>query len=393
MAAGNNATSGPSTPAKGAAPPEANASAPASSKSVDPPHPHVQKLVDGLSSYRPTDVWECLPAAYQDDLLKLVRAAGEMDEELHLKLFEVLKKAAGLDATRIGILRESLRSRVSGKDSLEAKLAGQLDNLSELVDAVANSSLSSRDWLRDPKLEDLVRGDGAKIMAGGMRLSAALGGGSTAPMRGLTVKPMVGLDNIVELTDGNQTARWECVKLDDKWLPRNLTDRWPALMASGHAVLKPFGADALKDNPERKAALMALLDDVGQSLTKIDLAENASDLDGDWPAIADTFLRLVGRPPPPPGRVLKWSYGGDLPGVQNIARSLRQPRADIIKSLGEPDQVVAPNQPANTPQRPEFYMVYRGLELFDARPGRNNARLEAVAFGIINGVVVDIQVQ
>ena len=208
-------------------------------------------------------------------------------------------------------------------------------------------------------------------------------------MRGATIKVIAGTTNIVEMTtSGNQTMRWLCEKQDGKWLPKPYIDSWSGFINWGKERIRPYTSQGL--DPQQKLRYMEILNEVDKALGYIEQSQNAVQLNPFYPQIAVAVGRLFGKEPTPAGRVAKWSYGGLIAGLPRLDTGyFRQPQSALEKAFGKPDQIFKPK----TPQFGDILWIYRGLEIYDARQGQNNARRSTLAFGLQRGIVISVQVQ
>lgn len=366
----------------------------AGDQTTDLPTEDIQKLVDGLGNNRPSDVWDVLPKGYQRDVESLFQDLAQIDPEVHAKLFAVLKHAAAVGSAKKPIIQQVLKARIpeNATNSIESQLVKEYDNLHGFVDAIANSELADLAWLRNPAMGAFMSGSGTKIMTSGVALSQAFGSPTNelVMMRGATVKAFTGTTNIVEMTtSGNQTIRWLCEKQDGKWLPKPYIDAWSGLMNWGRGRIQPYTPQVL--DPQLKLRYMEILDGVDKALMSIEQSQNAVQLNQFYPQITVAIGRFFGKEPPPTGRLIKWSYGGAIAGLQRLDSRLyfRVAQSVIEKDFGKPDQVFK----SQNPQIADVYWIYKGLEIYDARQGQKNAPLRTLAFGLQRGIVVSLQAQ
>jgi len=364
-------------------------------QTADLPTEDIQKLVDGLGNNRPSDVWDALPKGYQRDVESLFQDLAQIDPEVHAKLFAVLKHAAAVGSAKKPIIQQVLKARIpeNSTNSIESQLVAEYDNLHGFVDAIANSELADLAWLRSPAMGTFMGGSGTKIMTSGVALSQAFGSPTNelVMMGGATIKVIAGTTNIVEMTtSGNQTMPpWLCEKQDGKWLPKWMIDDWSGLMNWGKERIGAYTSQGL--DLQLKSRYMEILDGVDKALVSIEQSQNAVQLNQFYPQITVAIGRFFGKEPPPTGRLIKWSYGGAIAGLQRLDSRLyfRVAQSVIEKDFGKPDQIFK----SQNPQIADVYWIYKGLEIYDARQGQKNAPLRTLAFGLQRGIVVSLQAQ
>ncbi len=222
----------------------------------------VETVLEGLKENRLDAFWDFLPASYQKDLNDLVHSfAGRMDAELWNKSVAVLRKFARLLKDKTEFLAAA-RARQAPEADL-GPFKAELVAIADLLETLLASDLAD--------LEKLKTADGGKFLAGtGRKLLAQLratGHDPFADRLGLFSDMKVTLDS----TEGDSAlltfevpsataAEREFVRVEGKWVPKDLADDWHHHIGQANAQLSLLSPDNLQENKPQYLALLSALD-------------------------------------------------------------------------------------------------------------------------------------
>jgi len=228
--------------------------------------------IQALEENNPRVIWDMLPASYQKDLNGLVQTfANEMDAELWDAGFELAGGIGELLRTKNGLISESLTGMaeqfgVPLPDTDPTEMATGLEMLGTLLEKTSKSDLGTIAKLKTIDLGNVANtlgkdimtmmeeagqasgetdllnqilegikvmvvsedGDNATIEISGLPNEADLGAFtelSTGLPTDLT-ELGIGFENPLESLTEGESSKMEVVKVEGKWIPKDLADGW-----------------------------------------------------------------------------------------------------------------------------------------------------------------------
>ncbi|TAJ15845.1 MAG: hypothetical protein EPO68_12170 [Planctomycetota bacterium] len=253
-------------------------------------------LQRGLGQRDLAKVWDGLPPAWQQDVTALVQDfASRMDPAVWNRTAATARKATGvlkdkrafvLDGPAIGLALDLLDDK-RAPAAYDALVAG--------FDALANSELADLEKLKQFDGRAFAAGAGARVLASAAELSGLSEDSSlhTWLERGSTARAKLLADGdaraIVELTrDGEEKVEQVWVKVDGRWVPQQLADEWPNLIAQGRELVDALAAP---EAPKLKGALIQALPVVDGFLDRLADAKTQGEFDS---AVRGGALTLAG---------------------------------------------------------------------------------------------------
>ncbi|MGE5191031.1 MAG: hypothetical protein ACM3U2_00925, partial [Deltaproteobacteria bacterium] len=196
-------------------------------------------LVEGLKQNRLDVFWDFLPASYQNDLNSLVhRFAERMDVELWNKSVDVLRKLARLLREK----KEFLAAARASKDpeAPPGPSAAELAAIAELLDTLLASDLADLGKLKSADGGQILAGTGSTLL-GQLR---SMGRDPFADRLGIVADLKVTLVSFagdsaklaIQVPDAPSSDR-EFVRVEGKWIPKNLADNWYETIGQANARL------------------------------------------------------------------------------------------------------------------------------------------------------------
>ena len=237
----------------------------------------VMRVVDGLADNRPEVAWQALPESYQRDVTELVHeAAAKMDPEVWNKSFGLLRKVNRLLDEKHHLLQEHpMLSQSTGEASDQDWKA-----MTGLFATVLDSELSSLDKLKRLDVEEFLSETGSEVMQQASAVSAmAESYGKDNPLDKLrgakaTLVTSSGDTATVRLeTPGQAPSEVEYVRVEDKWITKELAEGWEDNIAQARRQLADFSSEGLKENKQSILMTMAMADGALDSLLAADSDE------------------------------------------------------------------------------------------------------------------------
>jgi hypothetical protein len=234
---------------------------------ADAPDAAVLAVVEGLKANHPEAFWDFLPSGYQHDLNDLIHLFAErMDVELWNKSVGVLRKLAGVLKSKKDFfvaLRAPAGTAPAGPSSAE------LETIGELLETALTSDLADLEKLKKADGRTFLATTGSKILA----LLHAAGQDPFAGRLGLFSDLHIKLKEIsgdsATLTieaPGEPDNDREFVRVEGKWIPRDLRDEWIEKIGESKARLSLLSPDNLAG---LKPQLLELLSAVERALDRL----------------------------------------------------------------------------------------------------------------------------
>jgi hypothetical protein len=235
----------------------------------------VLAVVEGLKQNHPEAFWDFLPASYQQDLNDLIHLFAErMDADLWNKSVGVLRKLANVLKSK----KEFLTSARNQQGQVPAgPSSAELATIGELLETLLASELAD--------LEKLKKADGRKFLesTGGKLLSQLRASGQD-PFAGrlglfsdLHFKLKETSADSATLTieePGEPANDRDFVRVEGKWIPRDLRDEWIEKIGESKARLSLLSTENLEG---LKPQLLELLSAIDGVLDKLSAANSKSE--------------------------------------------------------------------------------------------------------------------
>ena len=229
----------------------------------------------GLSaaSGQPQALWTALPPSYQNDVKKLAESLGtKMKPEVYDEAFVLLQKT-----TKVLETKKSFVLAHPGMKELPippGALSG-LDPAVRTLSRLAHSDLGTVQGLKNLDVEKFLSGPVAASFEDLMSIGevAATAAPKKAPKLAelqaklkrakITVLSTEGNTAKVQIeAEGEDTETIEMVKIEERWIPKELSDAWPKVMADARASIEKLEipAEAIVQFNGMKGVLGPVLD-------------------------------------------------------------------------------------------------------------------------------------
>ena len=258
-----------------------NASSPAPAASADAA---VMQVVEALNDNNAAAPWNLLPASYQTQLTEVKNEfATKMDADLWNSGAGLVKKLQGVLKDQKELL---LASPMLQSVPMKEDLSANYDQLVVILGAVANSDLATLDGLKGMDLGRYLKTTGSEIMAASSKIeisetsSKPMGMNSMLKMPGklLNVKAELvsedGDNAVVRVTtEGEEPVETPFVKVEGKWIPKDLADGFPEMISEMRS-----GLGEMKITPETKAQAQMMITMVNGVLDQVAAAKTPQEL-------------------------------------------------------------------------------------------------------------------
>jgi hypothetical protein len=227
----------------------------------------VQAVVEGLKQNHPEAFWDFLPASYQQDLNDLVHLFAErMDADLWNKSVGVLRKLAQVLKSKKDFLAAA---RAPTGQAPGGPSSAELATIGELLDTLLAGDLAD--------LANLKKADGRKFLEStGGKLLGQLRAAGQDPFAGrlglfsdLHFKLKETSADSATLTieaPGEPANDREFVRVEGKWIPRDLRDEWIENIGESKARLSMLSPENLAGLKPQLLELLSTIDGVLENL-------------------------------------------------------------------------------------------------------------------------------
>ncbi|MCY2993050.1 MAG: SHD1 domain-containing protein [Planctomycetota bacterium] len=294
---------------------------------ADTPDAAARALIAALEVGQLRGVWDALPPSYQKDINDLVHAfATNMDIELWKGGTGIVNKAEQiLETKKTFILNHPAVAPMADK------LTPNYDEIVAVLKAIVTSELMDLSKLKNIDVGAFLDGSGKKIMDKLAALAkAAEQAGVTKESFGVPVPYLRDLKKVKYTTvsvdgdtaklrieeEGKQTTEQEAIRVEGKWLPKEMAAGWAEEIAAGKAKLAELGP-ALK---QKKKDVIG-----GMTFANLILAGLlAAKTQEDFNQAIDTLKNLAGGAlgggPGGPSGSIPGAPGGGGPGPKTAAK-------------------------------------------------------------------------
>lgn len=249
----------------------------------------VRKVLAGMSQSHPEALWDFLPGSYQQDVNDVVHEfARRMDPELWSKVIALLEKVAEVTKAKKDMLADTIT--LAGRPG-ERGPSINFDGLANLLRTLIKSDLGNLERLKTADAGTILGEAGGQFLEQ-LQLLSKIGSQdpSTLPLENLS-KLRVELtssddDMSVVLIRSPDAAplETEFVRVEGKWIPRNLADSWIVTIGLAKARLSLLSRENLAEQKPRWMTLIASFDDA------VDQIAAARDIDELRGAMQGLFL-------------------------------------------------------------------------------------------------------
>lgn len=244
----------------------------------DSPDGTVKAITEGVENGKPEIIWEALPVSYQTDINGLVKQfAQKMDKELWNKGFDVAKKIATLAKEKKEfILGSPMLAQVQVK---KEDLAKHWDAIVEMIQIMVESDLASLDDLKSFDGGKFLAGTGKELLIKGKDLRELAPEEAPKSFKDVKVEKVSESDKAatLKITYEKDTKTVELVKIEKRWVPKDLADQWTKMIAEAkEAIAKMSGEEIKKSKPQ----VMMMLAGVEAGIEQLKATKTQAEFDG-----------------------------------------------------------------------------------------------------------------
>ena len=212
----------------------------------------VLAVLDGMKKDHPEAVWDFLPDSYQRDLNDLMHGfAQRMDPELWNKGVAVFRKLVGVLKTK------------------KAFLAADMTRVAGLTETLLDSDLADLEKMKSFEGRRFLAGTGARLIGQLHDLGQDLGG--MLQIKKVTLVKFRGDTATLELKTSQETTEREFVRVEGKWIPKDLAEGWIEQIGEAKARLSVLSPENLG---EMKPQILSLLEAIDGVLDRLAAARN-----------------------------------------------------------------------------------------------------------------------
>ncbi|WP_417376512.1 hypothetical protein [Gimesia maris] len=237
----------------------------------------MQSLLDGVSNQQMENVWDFLPASYQKDVNSIVQEfATKMDPEMYDGVFGSTQRLAKLlKDKKEYILKNEMILRMQAPPE---EISEYYDPGVDIFSALVNSDLSSQEKLKHFDGGKFLSSTGNVLAKNILILSKLVPSKESEPsfseklkQTKVTVVTSEGETATIKIeAPGEAPQEVEMVKVEGKWIPRNLADNWQSKIETARNSVAQI---KLEDVTARKTQAMQGLNKFNETLSQLENAK------------------------------------------------------------------------------------------------------------------------
>ncbi|MFK7778683.1 MAG: hypothetical protein QM501_11315 [Gimesia sp.] len=218
-------------------------------------------MINGVNNQKMEAVWNFLPASYQGDVNGLVHEfAGKMDPEMYNGTFQTFQRITKLLKDKKAFILNN--KTLKGLPVPPDKVSEFWDPVVVLLNTIAQSDISS--------LEKLKNFDGGKFLptTGNEMAKEIISISNLLPKKEgtlsfsekmkqtkITLVSTEGDTAIIKIeAPGEESKEEDMVKVEDKWIPKNLADNWQSKMDDARKKLAELTPEKVTAQKEKTLA-------------------------------------------------------------------------------------------------------------------------------------------
>jgi hypothetical protein len=262
------------------------------------PDEAVLHVAGQLHDQHPEVLWEALPPSYRSDITELVHGyAGKLDAQLYGQAFDLIGRAVEILKTKKQIFLDSKTfERIAAADREE--VGQHWDSIVGMVETVTTSDLASLEQLQTIDIGTFLATTGRTLMQQAADASRSIQDdpySSEVETKLSQVKvetvEVEGDLAILRITVPDQpTEEVRMVRIEDRWVPKELADDWEKGMAEAREQLAKLDESSMAQGKMQAALAMGMLD---AFLTQIEQAETPDELDQVINGVLGGIMRRV----------------------------------------------------------------------------------------------------
>jgi hypothetical protein len=264
----------------------------------------MMQISKALQNNHPEVVFKALPASYQKDINSLVSdAAKRMDAEVWKAGNDVLKSALKVAKTKKDLL---LQSQMLANNPKKDEISKNWNSAVKMVSTLVNSDFTNLQKLRAADMEKMLASSGAAIMRQATSMQSAseikVKLDKLKSMKATLISQKGDSAKIKVTAEGEEPKEVEFVRVEGKWIPKNMADEFSESIKSAHEGLAKL--DFSNENGQKlKKQLLQQFSMAKSMLEQAEKAESKEQLDGILMGMMMSIMMSSqnGAGAPPPG--------------------------------------------------------------------------------------------
>ena len=259
------------------------------------PEVAIQSILYAMGNQQGSMLWAAMPKSYQNDVNEMVHLAGnQVDAEIYDKAFSTIRRLVTIaDQQKAFILNTAVMGEPMPADE-KVKIEAAWPSLVSLISTITKSPISSAQGLQSFDGQTFFS-ETVSTLLGDIEAIAALNPEELEiSLRDLTETKVA----LVEKTDstarlqinfpGGESEEESFAKVDNRWVPQQLSLDWADSVARSRAQLEAIDRDAMA---EQKPQLMNIFVMIDAVLSQLEAAETQAQFDQ---AVKGAMMPLMG---------------------------------------------------------------------------------------------------
>lgn len=237
----------------------------------------MRTMMDGVTNQQMEALWNFLPASYQGDVNGLVHEfSGKMDPEMYNGTFQTLQRITKLLQDKKAYILKN--QTINGLPVPPEKVAEFWDPAVGLINTLAQSDLSSLEKLKNFDGEKFLTSSGNQMAKQVIRISdllpqkeGELSFSEKTKQTKITLVSMEGDTATIKMdVPGKDLTEEKMVKVEGKWIPKNLADNWKSRMDEARKKLAELTPEKVTAQKEKTLTAITKVNEV---LTQLESAK------------------------------------------------------------------------------------------------------------------------
>uniref|UniRef100_UPI0026098CB9 hypothetical protein n=1 Tax=uncultured Gimesia sp. TaxID=1678688 RepID=UPI0026098CB9 len=281
-------------------PAEESAQKPAQPPKALGPDEAMRAMMDGVNNQQMEALWNFLPASYQGDVNGLVHEfAGKMDPEMYNGTFQTLQRVTKLLKDKKAYILKN--QTLMGLPVPPEKVAEFWDPVVALINTLAQSDLSTLDKLKSFDGGKFLTTSGNQMAKQVISISdllpkkeGELSFSEKTKQTKITLVSTEGDTAIIKMeVPGAEPTEEKMVKVEDKWIPKNLSDNWKSKMEDARKKLAELTPEKVTAQKEQT---LAGIKEVNKVLASLESAKTEEEFNKTLNPIVAPVAMLAGCP-------------------------------------------------------------------------------------------------
>jgi hypothetical protein len=263
--------------------------APIAEEPVIPESPDgtVRAVMDGLSRHQPEILWLAMPPSYQQDVNDLLSSFAEnMDPALFDRAVAVARKGVVVLHSKKGLILSTETVSASGIDV--ERVDDAWESAVHFADALLASDLATLDAYPGFDVGGFLETSGAEMMSHAAAIATDGEGSDALAARladlGETEVELVSRDGdeaVIRITPPDQeSTELPMIRIEERWLPAELAERWPEGVADAEARIAMLGSDEAAQLKVQALIAIGVVEGFIDQIDEMDVPEELDSLIG-----------------------------------------------------------------------------------------------------------------